>query len=256
MRILVLGSGTSTGVPMIGCRCEVCLSADPKNRRTRSSILVQASGKNLLVDTSTDLRQQALAYAIDRVDAVLYTHAHADHVHGIDELRSFNHIQGGEIPCYGSPEVLERVRRNFNYIFNGTSEGWKPRLALHAVEKEFEVFGIPVIPIPIFHGGDRIIYGYRFGSAAYLTDCSGIPEESVSLLLGLDVLILDATRYQPHPNHLSFDQALEAAGNLRPRRTILTHLSHVYDHERVNRDLPEGIELAYDGMEIGDNDGL
>ncbi|MBI5197141.1 MAG: MBL fold metallo-hydrolase, partial [Nitrospirae bacterium] len=164
MKILILGSGTSTGVPMIGCRCGVCLSQNPKNKRTRSSILVQARGKNLLVDTSTDLRQQAITYGIDRIDAVLYTHAHADHVHGIDELRSFNHIQEGEIPCYGKPDILEKIRTHFNYIFDGQSEGWKPKLRLYPVGKEFEASGIPVLPVNIHHGAGRTIYGYRFGN--------------------------------------------------------------------------------------------
>ena len=235
---------------MIGCRCNVCLSTDPRNRRSRSSILVQADGKNILIDTSTDLRQQAISQGMDRLDAVLYTHAHADHVHGIDELRSFSPKDGGSIPCYGSPSILETIRSNFSYIFNGGQNGWIPKLALHAVEKRFEVSGIPVTPVTIFHGDHRTIYGYRFQGFAYLTDCSGIPDPSVELLQGLDVLMIDATRYQPHPNHFSFSQAIETAQRLKPGRTILTHLSHVYDHDQVQSELPEGFELAYDGMII------
>lgn len=235
---------------MIGCRCDVCRSTDTRNQRTRASILVCARGKNILVDTSTDLRLQAISRGIDTIDAVLYTHAHADHVHGIDELRSFSHQQDKEIPCYGRQDILEQIQKNFGYIFDGQTDGWKPRLCLIPVEKKFDISGFQVVPIEIFHGGSRIIYGYRFGNLAYLTDCSGIPDASRSMLEGLEVLILDATRYQPHPNHLNYTQAIALASQIAAKRTILTHLSHAYDHETVTHSLPDRVELAYDGMII------
>lgn len=252
MLVVILGSGTSTGVPMIGCDCRVCRSPDPRNHRTRASLWIHVLGIHLLVDTSTDLRIQALREGLRRIDAVLYTHAHADHVHGIDELRSYNHLaEGKAIPCYGAPRILDQIRRRFAYIFDGTSTmpvQWRPRLELCPVEGPFRIGPVLVTPIPIFHGPGRMIYGYRIGGLAYLTDCSGIPPESYSLLKDLDVLILDATRYRAHPTHLNLQEALDLAGKLQARQTILTHLSHDYDHAQVETTLPEGVCLAYDGM--------
>jgi len=249
MKIIILGSGTSTGIPMVGCHCQVCDSSDAHDKRTRASILVECSDGRILVDTSTDLRIQMLRHAIPQVDAVLLTHTHADHLHGIDDLRGFHFIHRRVIPCYGSPETMAKVTASFSYIFDGlTSEGYSPLLAPRNVESAFELFGVSVTPIPIRHGLLGAT-GYRFGAAAYLTDCSEIPEASMALLQGLDLLIIDALRYSPHPNHFNIQGALQVVETLQPRRTILTHLTHEVRHKDGDR-LPPGVEFAYDGMVI------
>lgn len=250
MKVTILGCGTSFGVPMIACGCPVCTSADPKNVRSRSSVLVSHGGRNILVDTTTDLRAQAIANGIDRVDAVLYTHPHAEHIHGIDEMRRFNWLQGGAIPCYGSGETLRRIRHTFEYIFvNPGLPGWQPNLTTHEVEGPFELFGLTVTPVEVMHGS-LPIYGYRFGDFAYVTDVSEIPGGSEGLLRGLDVLVLEALRYEPHPAHVTLAEALEVVGRLKPRRAVFTHMAHQFDYESVMACLPDGVELAYDGMTI------
>lgn len=250
MKILFLGSGTSTGVPVIGCKCNTCRSENPRNKRTRASILVTGNDRNILIDTSTDLRFQALRFNVDRIDAVFFTHAHADHIHGIDELRSFNLIQGGAIPCFGSGETLDAIRNKFNYIFDGSERnGWVPSLQINIIEDAFDLYDIRVVPIKIFHG-DSMILGYRMDDVAYLTDCNGIPDDSMNSLRDTALLILDATRYQPHAKHYGLSEAIKVIEELTPKRAVLTHLSHSFDHDRVNSDLPPGIELAYDGMEV------
>jgi phosphoribosyl 1,2-cyclic phosphate phosphodiesterase len=249
MKITILGSGTSTGVPMVGCHCQVCDSTDPRDQRTRASILVESDGKYLLVDTSTDLRFQALREGLPHVDAVLLTHTHADHIHGIDDLRGFHFIHRRIIPCYGSPETMAKVTASFGYIFDGlSSEGYSPLLEPFSIETGFELFGCSVLPVPVKHGTLNAT-GYRFENAAYLTDCSEIPESSMALLQGLDLLIIDALRYSPHPNHFNIEGALRVAEALRPRRTLLTHLTHEV-HHRDGARLPAGVEFAYDGMVI------
>jgi len=248
MHITILGSGTSTGVPAIGCRCPVCSSSNPKNARSRASVFIRREGAGLLIDTSTDLRLQALAHGVDRIDAVLYTHAHADHVHGIDELRSFNYLQQAPIPCYGNRATIAQLKARFGYVFsNGTGPGYKPQLIPHELDAPREIVGVLVEPIEIVHGEERI-YGYRIGSMAYITDCSAIPDASRHRLRGLDLLIVSAIRYDAHPTHFTLAQALAAIEDVQPRRAVLTHLSHVFDYDTVNGQLPAGVELAYDGM--------
>ncbi len=250
MKLTVLGCGTSTGVPVIGCHCTVCASDDSRNRRTRSSLLVHTHGKNILIDTSTDLRTQALANSVERVDAVLFTHPHADHIHGIDDLRSFNMVQKDAIPCYGNPFTIGRIKTMFDYIFSDDGmDGWKPNLTASEVSGPFEAAGEKVIPIDIYHGKAQIL-GYRIGKAAYVTDCSSIPAGSIRLLDGIEVLVIGALRHRPHPTHFTIDQAVEVAQMLKPKKTLLTHLGHGLDYERDNRLLPKGVELAYDGMTI------
>jgi len=250
MTLIILGCGTSTGVPVIGCHCGVCASADQKNRRTRSSVLIQANGRNILIDTSTDLRAQSLANGIERIDGVLFTHPHADHIHGIDELRAFNHVQGGAIPCYGSDYTIKRIRVMFDYIFSDNAgDGWKPNLTTNVVDAPFGLFDVDIAPIEISHGSASI-FGYRINDLAYITDCSSIPERSFDGLKGVKTLILGALRFKPHPTHFSVQQALDASARIAPERTILTHLSHSLDYTRDNPSLPTGIELAYDGMRI------
>ena len=247
MKITVLGSGTSTGVPMVGCRCPVCTSGDPRDKRTRASILVENAGRYILVDTSTDLRKQAIREHIPHIDAVLFTHSHADHIHGIDDLRGFHFIHKRVIPCYGSEETIATIAQNFTYIFRGqTTAGYAPLLDPHVVTGPFTLFGGTIVPIPLLHG-EMPATGYRFGDFAYLTDCSRIPAESVPLLGNLRLLIIDALRYTPHANHFNIAGAVDVVTKLRPERAIFTHLTHEVPY-RDGAKLPAGIEFAYDGM--------
>lgn len=249
MKITILGSGTSTGVPMVGCHCPVCTSENPRDRRTRASILIETAGKYILVDTSPDLRRQALRHRIPHIDAVLLTHSHADHINGIDDLRGFHFIHRRLIPCYGSRETMDAVRRNFSYIFKGSEiSGYAPLLDPHTVSGTFHLFGRTFVPIDILHG-DMPATGYRMNGAAYLTDCSSIPESSMDKLAGLDLLIIDALRYTPHENHFNIEGALRVVEKLKPRRAILTHLTHEVPYADGSR-LPAGVEFAYDGMTI------
>jgi len=250
LELTILGSGTSTGVPVIGCSCAVCSSTVPQNNRTRCSALLSWQGKQILLDSSTDFRQQALREGIRQIDAVLFTHAHADHIHGIDDLRVFT-VRGEKIiPIYGAAVTLETIRRGFSYIFTDAPEpGFVPRLETIEANAPFELFGLPVEPLELKHG-DFPCQGYRIGPIAYLTDCNGIPRESRERLDNLDLLVLDGLRLKPHATHFNLAQAVEAAQEIGARRTLLTHLSHEVDHEQHNRKLPPGIELAYDGQNI------
>ena len=252
MNILFLGSGTSTGVPSLCCNCNVCRSDDQKNKRLRSSILIRNKGNHLLIDTSTDLRQQCLTNNITHINQVLYTHHHADHLHGIDELRSFNFFNKVVIPCYGNKETINEIRDKFNYIFNKNTQvgGGLPQLTLHiANNKTFCLGGVSITPLDIIHGKMNIL-GYKLNKCAYITDCSEIPDKTKKHLKTLDLLILNALGFDPHPTHFSLNQALEAVEELKPQRTILTHINHKFDHKIISEGLPEGIELAYDGMSV------
>jgi phosphoribosyl 1,2-cyclic phosphate phosphodiesterase len=250
-RITVLGSGTSVGVPTIGCRCAVCCSIDPRDKRLRPSIYVKFGDRGVLIDTTPDFRQQALRAQIERVDAILFTHSHADHIMGLDDVRPFNFKQGGVIPIYGSAETLENIRRCFHYIFdNHKSESSRPRLVTHTFDSApIDLFGIEFTPIRLCHGKGTV-YGFRFGSAAYLTDHSDIPEESMELLSGLDVLFLDALRHRPHPTHSTVERSLQSVEKLAPRRAYFTHICHDLAHGPTEQHLPEHVRLAYDGLEI------
>jgi phosphoribosyl 1,2-cyclic phosphate phosphodiesterase len=252
--ITILGCGTSTGVPLIQCNCPVCVSDHPKNKRLRASVWIQIDGKSILIDTSTDLREQALRAKIPRVDAVLYTHPHADHIHGIDELRSFNFIQKGKIPVYGNHWTCQELRIKFSYIFEPkpTLGGGIPELELHEINAslpEIDVLGVKIVPIPVQHGRMQCV-GYRIGSTAYITDCSEIPEPSLEKLQGLSTLILDCVRLKPHGTHFNLDQALMAVEKIQPETTFLTHLSHDFEYTEWSKKLPEKVFLAYDGLNI------
>ena len=252
MNILFLGSGTSTGIPSLCCDCNVCRSTNPKNKRLRSSILVRNGENHLLIDSSTDLRQQCLINKITQINHVLYTHHHADHVHGIDELRSFNHFNNIIIPCYGNKGTIREIKKNFNYIFDKTIQtgGGLPKLTLHVINSEtFTLGGISITPLDIIHGKLTIL-GYKLNNCAYITDCSGIPDRTKERLKNLDILILNALGFDPHPTHFSLSQALDAVEQLKPKRAIFTHINHKFDHETISSRLPEGVELAYDGMTI------
>jgi phosphoribosyl 1,2-cyclic phosphate phosphodiesterase len=245
-----LGTGTSHGIPVIGCRCSVCTSSDPHNQRTRCSLVVRTSQATVLVDAATELRLQAVREGLDRVDAVLFTHPHADHVGGLDDLRRFNEIQGGALPCYANRFTLDEIRERYGYIFRETQlGGGKPHLDLYEVDGLFPLGGLPVQPVPVWHGRLPIL-GYRLGDLAYITDCSQMPDESLALLEGVKVLIIGALRWRPHPTHFNLDQAMEVAQRLAPARTYFTHICHDLDHEATNARLPDGIELAYDGLMI------
>src|SRR6476646_8124461 len=250
-KITVLGSGTSVGVPTIGCDCDVCRSTDPRDQRLRPSVLVSYEGRNVLIDTTPDLRLQALRAKINHLDAVIFTHSHADHIMGLDDVRPFNFRQKGQIPIYAGPETMAAIQRCFPYIFDGMKrESNVPQLDARLIDgSPFELFGLEFIPVPILHGR-ATIYGFRFGAAAYLTDHSDIPPESMDLLRDLDVLFLDALRYKPHPTHSTVERSVKTADELKPRRTYLTHICHDLAHERAESLLPEHVRLAYDGLEV------
>ncbi|MDH3627075.1 MAG: MBL fold metallo-hydrolase [Acidobacteriota bacterium] len=255
MRVTLLGTGTSTGVPVPTCCCSVCTSDDPRDNRLRPSALLEWPGASLLIDTSTDLRQQALRYRIERIDAVLYTHAHADHMLGLDELRLYNWRQKGVIPVFGNPTTLDALTQTFWYVFSDKpAESTKPEIDRRLVDRPFELLGRQIIPVPLLHGTLPIL-GFRIGKMAYLTDVSEIPHESYGLLNDLDTLILSALRERPHPTHLTVEQAVETAKRIGARRTLFTHMSHEVHHATIAAQLPSGIELAYDGLivEIDDD---
>jgi phosphoribosyl 1,2-cyclic phosphate phosphodiesterase len=251
--VTFLGTGTSMGVPMIGCACAVCQSTDPRDNRSRPSILVRlASGAAILVDTSADLRAQALRFGLTRVDAVLYTHSHADHILGLDELRRFNTLMKGPIPLYGDERTLTDLQRIFHYAFQAQREPgheYVPQLVPFILDGPLSVAGAEVRPVPVTHGV-RTIFGFRFGRFAYLTDCCAIPEASWALLEGLDVVVVDALRDRPHASHFSLDQAVAAARRIGAGRTFFTHMSHDLGHAATCARLPEGMALAHDGLRI------
>ena len=253
MDVTFLGTGTSMGVPMIGCACAVCQSTDPRDNRSRPSILVRlASGAAILVDTSSDLRAQALRFGLTRIDAVLYTHSHADHILGLDELRRFNTLMKGPIPLYGDERTLTDLRRIFHYAFQPPREPgheYVPNLVPFVLDGPITVAGAEVQPVPVTHGA-RTIFGFRFGRFAYLTDCCAIPEASWPLLEGLDVVVVDALRERPHASHFSLDQAVAAARRIGAGRTFFTHMSHDLGHDATCARLPEGMALAHDGLRL------
>ena len=249
-RVTVLGSGTSHGVPMIGCSCAVCRSDDPRDRRTRPSIYVDVDGgPKVLVDTSTDLRQQALTHGVNRVDAILFTHSHADHVMGLDDSRRFSQMQKGSIPCYADATTVASLQKQFYYVFDPATDkgGGLPQIELHTIDGVFSVAGLAVQPVPLMHG-KRQILGFRFGDFAYLTDTNHLPDEAWPLLADLKILILDALRHRPHPTHFTVAEALTVVERLEPRQTYLTHICHDLPHVATNASLPNGVELSYDGL--------
>ena len=255
MRLIFLGTGTSFGVPQIGCRCPTCTSTDPRDRRTRSGALIESHGKRFLIDTPPELRLQLVVAGVDRLDAVLFTHGHADHVHGIDDLRALSVRQGAMLPAYGARETMAELAAKFPYIFDpaivvplGTS---KPELAAHVLEPgtSIAISDVPVLPLSLPHG-DHPVLGYRIGGVAYLTDVKTIPESVTEVLEGLEVLVLNALLSRPHPLHLSIPEAVAAAQRIGARRTYFTHLTHEFTHAALAAMLPAGIAPAYDGLVI------
>jgi phosphoribosyl 1,2-cyclic phosphate phosphodiesterase len=254
LQLTVLGSGTSMGVPTLACPCRVCHSADAHDNRTRPSILLSRGGRNIVIDTSPDFRTQALREKVQRLDAVIFTHGHADHILGFDDIRPFNLRQKEHLPVYAAQETLDVIRRTFAYVFSGApTQSTIPQVTLHEIKGPFEILGIKFIPVPLDHGGTQVL-GFRFGGAAYLTDFSRLPETSKALLAGLDDLILDALRDTPHPMHLTVEQALEIVRELAPRRAWFTHISHDLAHEETDTRLRTAgfpqVQLAYDGLKL------
>jgi phosphoribosyl 1,2-cyclic phosphate phosphodiesterase len=284
MKVTVLGSGTSHGVPSIGCDCAVCRSTDPRDQRTRPSILIELSCEGsdsldagdkldeatpdtnghedaaaasafaravraVLVDTSTDLRMQALANNVRRVDAILFTHTHADHIFGLDDVRRYNQMQQGPIACFADAQTVADLRRIFAYVFEPPRQkgGGLPQLSLFRIEGPFVLGGVEIIPVPLLHGAIPVL-GFRLGAFAYLTDCNRIPDASWPLLEGVRILILDALRRRPHSTHFSVDEAVAVALRLGAEQTYFTHICHDLPHAATNAQLPQGIELAYDGL--------
>ncbi|GAX60719.1 metal-dependent hydrolases of the beta-lactamase superfamily I [Candidatus Scalindua japonica] len=250
MKITFLGTGTSYGVPMVGCECRVCTSDNPKNSRTRSSIVISEGEYNILIDAATELRIQCLKNGVKRLDAVLLTHSHADHILGFDDLRHFNRKRKDNIPVYGSVETLDNVYRMFSYAFREvSSNGSKPKVTLIPINGKLNISGNEVIPVDVMHGQDRVT-AYRFDKFAYVTDVSQIPKDSEEKLKGLDLLIIAALRNIPHEKHFSIEQAINVVSTLKPKHTFFTHIAHEIEHEETNNILPEGIRLAYDGLSV------
>jgi phosphoribosyl 1,2-cyclic phosphate phosphodiesterase len=252
VKITFLGTGTSHGVPMIACDCLTCQSTDPHDTRLRPSLYVQMDdGTSILVDAGPDLRQQALKHGIRRVDAIIFTHGHADHILGLDETRRFTGTQGRPMPCYGDAATLTDIRRMFAYVFDPATPrgGGLPALALIEITGDIAINGHTVVPVPIMHG-ERPILGLRFGAFAYLTDCSRIPDDSMPLLHNLDVVVVDALRIRPHPTHFSLSEAVEVAHRIAARQTFFTHMCHDLAHADTNARLPPGMQLAYDGLTL------
>jgi phosphoribosyl 1,2-cyclic phosphate phosphodiesterase len=250
VRVLFLGTGTSHGVPMIGCDCRVCRSSDPRDTRLRPSIAIESDdGLRILVDTTPDLRAQALRHDLRRVDAVLFTHSHADHIMGLDEVRRYNMLARAPMPVFADARTLADLRRTFAYIFDSDAPkgGGVPDLRLFEIQGAFCLGRQIVEPVPIQHGSWTIL-GFRFGRFAYLTDCNGVPAASLPLLEGLDWLVLDALRVRPHPTHFTLEQAVATARRIGARQTLFTHIAHELEHERTNSALPAGMALAHDGL--------
>ena len=248
MKVVFMGSGTSMGVPTIACPCSVCTSTDPRNKRTRPSLLLTVTGRNILIDTATDFRQQAIRENLKRVDAVLYTHSHADHILGLDDLRPFNYFQQMHIPCYGNETTMNYICNMFRYVFSDPQPGGSiPRIEPRVISGRFSFQGIEIQPLPVLHGKIPV-NGYRIGNLSYITDCSEVSEETYNLLEGTSVLILGVLRYEPHPTHLNVDKAFHIIDRVRPDFAYFTHLSHDFDHERANSELPNHVRLSFDGL--------
>jgi len=253
-RFLFLGCSTSVGVPVIGCDCEVCLSSDPKNHRTRSSVYLEGDFGSILVDSGPDLHQQALRENLRKVDSVLYTHPHVDHVAGFDELRAFCWRREDDLPLYGSPETLETLKQMYPWAFaaEGTASGYV-KAELRPFEGPFEIGTLTITPVEVEHGRVRT-HGFRFdygnNSIAYISDVKTIPESSMELIKGVQTLVIDGLRYTPHPTHMNIEEAVATSLLLEPKQTYLTHLGHEIDYERTNAELPENIHLAYDGLTL------
>jgi phosphoribosyl 1,2-cyclic phosphate phosphodiesterase len=248
--LTVLGSGTSMGVPTIGCTCAVCHSSDPHDRRTRPSIMVEYAGRCVLIDTTPDFREQAIRENITHIDAIVYTHAHADHVLGLDDVRPLSFRSADKIPLYAYANTAEAIERIFRYIFDADYKfGGIARVQMHRINGALDLFGVRFEPVKVIHG-EADIHGFRFGPAAYLTDFSEIPPESMEKLRGLDILFLDALRHRPHPTHSTVSNSLRLVDELKPKRAFFTHIAHDLPHEETNQSFPSHVRLAHDGLKL------
>lgn len=252
MQLTFLGTGTSAGIPMIGCHCEVCESADPHDKRTRPSVVFRYNGVNVLVDTSPELRLQCVANRVDHIESVVYTHAHADHIMGLDDLRRFNASRMGPLDVWATEKTHQSLERCFTYAFiepDPSSKLFRPHLQRRFIEGAFEIAGVKWTPVSLLHG-EMPVLGFRVGNVAYCTDVSKIPDESYSLLENLDVLVLDALQKKKHTTHFSLEEAVEAAQRIKARETWFTHIAHGLSHAQTNAELPPQIRLAYDGLTV------
>jgi phosphoribosyl 1,2-cyclic phosphate phosphodiesterase len=254
-RLTFLGTGTSTGVPILGCDCPVCTSDDPRNQRTRPSVLMSFPAGNLLIDTTPEMRIQLLREKVRRVHAIAFTHHHADHLYGLDDARLFPKWIGGPVPVFCEHDTEEYIKRVFSYAFLEESRDWPPgfipKIQFNPIEPGagFEVLGQTILPVRLHHGKFKVM-GFRVGDLAYCTDVNLIPETTFDALAGLDTLVLDALRYEHHATHFNLDEALAVVERLRPRQTFFTHISHSFDHEYVEQRLPPDVHLAYDGLVV------
>ena len=252
MKLIFLGSGTSQGVPMLGCDCYVCRSNNPKNKRLRASVLIKTdSEKNILIDCGTDFRQQALRIGLQSLNAVLLTHSHADHVFGLDDIRPFNNKQKQSIPIYLSEYTLKKLKQTYHYAFDPDTQigGGLPQYLIDVFDHDFKVDDILFQPILVKHGRENV-WGFRFNDLAYITDCKSIPEGSLSKLYGLNTLIVSAIWFRKHETHMNIQEALQLLQKLKPKKTYFTHITHHLDHDLVQSILPENVYLAYDGLEL------
>ncbi len=249
-KVVVMGTGTSSGVPTVSCKCPVCTSKDPKDKRLRSSVLVESDTTRIVIDSSPDFRRQMLKYDVDKLDAVVFTHCHFDHIGGFDDIRAFNYTSGAPVPIYLMPITFEKIKRTFYYAFGELEQegGGVPAVAPFFIEdKPFKIGDIDITPIPLLHGKMKVL-GFRIDDFAYCTDVNQIPEESYSLLKNLDCLILDALRYTKHPTHFSLDEAIAESGKINAGKTYFTHIAHQIKHSECQARLPESFYLAYDGL--------
>ena len=250
MNITFLGTGTSYGIPIVGCNCKTCKSKNPKNNRFRSSIFIQLPDVSLIIDTPPEFRLQLLQNNISDTDAILFTHSHADHLMGFDDIRAFNKLHNKTIPCYGNSKTIDRIKKAFNYIFNCDQIGGGiPEVSLKVINSKFKINQTDIIPLPVKHG-QLDIFGYKINKMAYITDCSSIPDSTLNLIKDINVLIIDALRYKPHSTHMNIREAVNLIQTLDVNQAYLTHLSHDIEHEQTNSELPDNIQLAYDGLKI------
>jgi len=251
MTITFLGTGTSQGVPVIGCTCEVCTSLDFRNKRLRSSIQVEIENQSFVIDTGPDFRQQMLRERVKRIDALLFTHAHRDHTAGLDDVRAYNFMQKMDMPVYARPQVLEQLKVEYAYAFEKNSYPGIPRLVLHEIDEEpFDVNGVTVTPLPVMHLRLPVL-GFRFQNFSYITDANHIADETIEKLKGTEILVLNALQREPHISHFNLTEALEMVKKISPQQTFLTHISHkLGTHGDVSKELPPNVMLAYDGMQI------
>jgi phosphoribosyl 1,2-cyclic phosphate phosphodiesterase len=251
MQLTMLGVGSSAGTPVVGCSCATCASTDARNKRTRcSSLITLDSGENILIDTGPDLRNQSLREGIKRVDAVLYTHTHADHLHGIDDLRAFCVLQRKQIPLFAKQDAVDHIAQKFGYTLREPSDFWEmPVLRTETVDAPFELFGVKITPIPVLHGRSQI-FGYRIGNFAYMTDVSEIPESSFSLLENLEVVLLDCLREKSHPTHINIEQSLAYIGRINAKQSYMIHMTHELEYASLSRKLPKNVFVGFDGLKL------